>query len=181
MTTKIDTTLSDEEIIELDNFLLDNEERLSVDEAHGYLTAIVVSHRQIPDDDWMDFIWGKPNFIGKDDEARLTELLQRMKLDIAAKLKARKGFEPLVAETEEDGELFVAHEGWCFGFMLAVTNDEEHWSQLPEDKRDLLTPIASLSLLHVEEDTDMEEDDYELLADLLPGSVAGLYTYWEIN
>jgi hypothetical protein len=62
--------------------------------------------------------------------------------------------------------------------MLAVTGDEERWNNLPENEQSLLAPIAKLALLYADENVDMEDDEYEMLTELLPGSVVGLYRYW---
>jgi hypothetical protein len=45
----------------------------------------------------------------------------------------------------------------------------------------LLGPIARLALLHVEDEPEIDEEEYELLVELLPGAVAGLNAYWESN
>jgi len=38
-----------------------------------------------------------------------------------------------------------------------------------------------LALLHVEEEPAIDEEEYEMLAELLPGSVKGLREYWEMT
>lgn len=181
-----DLPLSDDEILELDSFLLagadENSDRLTVDEAHGYLTGIVVGNAPLTADEWMEVIWGNPTFADPKQKERLTTMLLRMREEIAATLRRGQSFEPLVAEVEEGGELLVAFEGWCFGFMLAVSNDEARWSDLSQSARDALAPIADLALLHTEEaTTELDEDDIKLLAALVPGSVVTLYEYWQKN
>jgi len=181
-----DLPLSDEEILELDSFLLagadEQSDRLTVDEAHGYLTGIVVGNAPLSTDEWLEVIWGKPTFTSPDQKERLTSLLLRMREEIAATLRRGQSFEPLVAEVEEDGELLAAFEGWCFGFMLAVSNDEARWSELPASAREALAPIADLALLHTEEaTTDLDDEDIKLLAALVPGSVMTLHDHWQKN
>lgn len=179
-----DLPLSDDEILELDGFLLagadEQADRLTVDEAHGYLTGLVVGNAPISTDEWMEVVWGTPAFANPEQKQRMTSLLLRMREEIAATLRRGQSFEPLVAEVEEGGELMVAFEGWCFGFMLAVSNDEARWSELPQSARDALAPIADLALLHTEEGTtDLDDEDIKLLAALVPGSVVTLYDYWQ--
>ncbi|MCK5640117.1 MAG: UPF0149 family protein, partial [Gammaproteobacteria bacterium] len=74
-----------------------------------------------------------------------------------------------------------AYEGWCFGFMLAVTNEHAVWDELPENEQDLLAPMAKLAMLHIGEESEeeMDEDEYDTWVDLLPGAVASLYGYWD--
>lgn len=184
MSAANDLPLSDDEVLELDGFLLagtnEQAERLTVDEAHGYLTGLVVGNAPVSTEEWMKVIWGKPNFSDTAQQKRMTSLLLRMREEIEATLRRGQSFEPLVAEVEEKGELLVAFEGWCFGFMLAVSNDEARWSELPPSARDALAPIADLALLHTEEaTTDLDEEDIKLLAALVPGSVVTLYDHWQ--
>lgn len=183
MATAQQEPLSDDEVLELDAFLLsaaeEDDDRLTVDEAHGYLTGLAVGHASLSQDEWLEVIWGHPAFASDQQKARLTSLLLRMQEDIAATLRRGQSFEPLVAEVEDDGEILVAFEGWCFGFMLAVSNDEERWGQLSQAGRDALAPIADLAMLHTEVDSDLDEDEVQQLAELVPGSVASLYDYWE--
>jgi yecA family protein len=173
--------LTDEEAIELDEFLLaaeGDEQRLPIDEAHGYLTGLVVDHSSLSTAEWMHAVWGEPAFKDDDEKQHMTDYLLRLHQDIALKLKEDLPFEPLAVEIEDEGETLIAHEGWCFGFMLAVTGDEQRWNNLPDNEQSLLAPIAKLALLYADETVEMEDDEYEMLTELLPGSVVGLYRYW---
>jgi uncharacterized protein len=179
-----DAPLSEDEYVELDAFLFsggDDDERLSVDEAHGFITALIVGHVPLTPEVWLESVWGKPAFADEAERQRMTGLLLRMYREISTTLRAGQSFEPLFVEVEEDGEVVVAHEGWCFGFMLAVSGDEERWDRLPKYEQSLLGPIARIALLHVEEEPEIDEEEYEMLVELLPGAVAGLHAYWESN
>ena len=174
--------LTDEEIVELDEFLLaaeEDEQRLPIDEAHGYLTGLIVGHASLSMEEAMHAVWGEPAFKDEHEKQYMTDCLVRLYQDISLKLKEGGAFESLAVEIEDEGETLVAYEGWCFGFMLAVTGDEERWSGLPENEQSLLSPIAKLALLYADEKVDMEDDEYEMLTELLPGSVVGLYDYWQ--
>jgi len=173
--------LTDDEFIELDEFLLSDENCLPIDEAHGFITSLIVSHVPINQSDWMELIWGQPVFADEDEKQRMSELMLRLYHDIAAALKTGQPFDPLVIEIEEDGETLETHQGWCFGFMLAISQDEERWNQLPQDEHVLLSPIAKLAIQHDDDELDMDDEEYQMLIDLLPGSVVGLYQYWELN
>lgn len=185
MTDMLNTPLSDDELIELDEFLLsagdDDDDRLTVDEAHGYIASFAVKGGDaFASDAWMRDVWGQPEFATEADQERLSNYLVRMRNDILAMLKNGKRFEPLVADLEEeDGETFTSYEGWCFGFMLAVSKAEESWGNLEKAEEDLLVPIAKLAMMYVKDDMDIDEDEYETLVDLIPGSVVGLYQYWQ--
>jgi uncharacterized protein len=172
MTTN-NTPLNDAELAELDEYLFgEDDERLAIDEAHGYFTALIVSHSELDDEAVLAAVLGRAGA-----PARIHELLLRMYAEIATGLKAGTPFEPMVIEEEENGESFEVYEGWCYGFMLAVSDHEEVWQALPKEMRDLLEPIATLSLLR-EEEFDMDDEEYAGWVGLLPGSVSGLYAGW---
>lgn len=173
--------LTEDDLAALDVFLLSDacdDNTLSIDEAHGYLTALLVGPETVPEAEWMGEVWGEPRFDTPADEEHLTGLLRRMHDDIADGLAKGLTFEPLIVEEEEEGELFATYEGWCFGFMLGVERNEREWQPLPKDEQALLAPMAQLALLGSEEDSDMDEEEYESWVELIPGAVTGLYQYW---
>jgi uncharacterized protein len=181
MTDQRNVPLSDDEFVELDDFLLqgEQEERLPVDMAHGYITALRVGHIDVTDDEWMGAVWGEPEFADDAEQQRMTNLLLRLHDEIVNSLESGEPFEPLLVEIEENGESYEACEGWCYGFMLGISRDEAQWESLPEHERNLLMPIARLALFYAEEEEDLDDDEYIGLAELLPGAVAGLYAYWD--
>ena len=181
MSTDLDTPLNETELAELDEFLLSDacdEDALSIDEAHGYLTALAVTPEPPADDEWQTGIWGQPTFADEGEKQRMTSLLQRLYNDLVSTLEARRDFEPLIIETEEGGEIMEAYEGWCFGFMLGVEQQQELWEELPQNEQNLVAPMAQLALLYSDEETDMDDDEYDDWVELLPGAVMGLYAYW---
>lgn len=168
--TEANTALTADELVELDEFLLDEDgECLAIDEAHGYLTALIVSNTEIETAAMLEAILGE----AKSPE-KISQLLLRMYQEIASDLKSGKPFEPMVIEEEEDGETFEVYEGWCYGFMMAVSEYEEEWAELSKDGRSLLEPIATLALLR-EEELDIDDEEYSGWVGLLAGSVSGLY------
>lgn len=181
MTDQRHVPLSEEEFIELDNFLLlgeEDNERLPVDILHGYLTALQVGHTGTSQAEWMAEVWGEPQFANAAEQHHMTSLLLRLHDEIVDTLDSAEPFEPLLVELEEDGEVYEACEGWCYGFMLGVSQDEARWDSLPEHERDLLMPIARLALFYAEEEEELDDDEYVTLTELLPGAVASLYAYW---
>lgn len=173
--------MTEEEINELDTFLLSDacaEETLSIEEAHGYLTAIIVTSRQTDKDKWMPVIWGRPLFRDEEQRHRLEGLLGSMYSEIATTLQCREPFEPMVVEMEEEGELVESYEGWCYGFMLAVEQDQTQWKELSKSSQGLLAPMAQLALLADNEEQEMGEDEYSQWVELIPGAVMGLYDLW---
>lgn len=183
MSNETANTLSEDNLAELDDFLLSEQcdaDTLSVDEAHGYLTALIVGPEEPEQAHWMKAIWGEPQFTDDAQREAMQGLLLGMHDEIADTLAKRLPFEPLAVEEEEEGEgeVFVIYEGWCYGFMLGVNEAEEEWASIPEDEQGLLAPMAQLALLNDEEEADMDEAEYESWVELLPGAVVGLYGYW---
>jgi len=71
-----------------------------------------------------------------------------------------------------------SHEGWCFGFMHGVERASERWVKLDKNGEALLSPIAQLALLESEEEPEMDEDEYNMWVELIPGAVLGLRDYF---
>jgi len=182
MPSQIEAQLTDDEFSELDSFLLaadEGEDRLTVDEAHGYLTALTVGPEMTACDEWLEAVWGSPLFSDVESEARMRGYLIRMQQEIATALTSETIFEPMMLEEIDGDEVLESYEGWCFGFMLGVASQTDHWEQLPKAEQTLLAPIAKLALLHDdEEENDMEDEEYDAWIEMLPGSVVGLYNYW---
>lgn len=173
--------LTDDELTELDTLLLsDEDDRLPIDESHGFMTALLVGRTNVSDAVLIEEICGDAQFEDENRRQRITELLLKMRDEIATTLQSTAPFEPLVIEEEEDGELFEAYEGWCFGFMLGVANQSEQWDNITQEQEDLLAPIAQLALIHTEEneEDEIDEEEYALCVELLPGAVNSLYASW---
>lgn len=182
MSDTTNTALSEEAYTELDSFLLSDacdDETLTVDEAHGLLTALIIAPEPTETEVWLETVWGEPDFADKAEALAMTELMLRLYEEIETSLQKRHDFEPLAVEVEEDEEVIVAYEGWCYGFMLGVEMQEAVWEALPEDEQNLLAPIAKLALLSTDEEQEqeMEDDEYAAWVELLPGAVMGLYAY----
>ncbi len=168
--------LNEDELIQLDELLIDcaHDDSLAIDEAHGYFTALLVAHIDIDDCSIVEAVLGQA---AGDDKATLVSLLTRMYHDLTAELKTEKNFEPMVIEEEENGESFEQYEGWCFGFMLGMTDQEQRWSDLSKEAKNLVEPIATLALMR-EEELNMDDEEYSGWVELLPGSVDSLYHYF---
>jgi len=169
-------TLSEDELTQLDIMLSSNEtDTLAIDEAHGYSTALLVRQQTINDPEWLEAILGDH----KDTNDEVSTLLKRMRDEIQSSIELEQRFEPMIIEEEIDDELFESYEGWCFGFMLGVTQHQSLWETLPNNKEDLLAPIAQLALLYSDEELDINEDEYADCVELIPGAVTKLYDFWK--
>jgi len=167
------TQLNEDELAQLDELLFEhsNDDSLAIDEAHGYFTALAVAGVEASDAELVEAVLGQAAGEGK---GQLVDLLLRMWHGIEDELQSGQPFEPMVIEEEEEGDSFEVYEGWCFGFMLAVTDHEQVWDALGKESGNLIEPIATLALLR-EEELDMDDEEYSGWVELLPGSVDGLY------
>ncbi len=172
-------SLSDDELTELDVFLNSaacDEDTLGIDEAHGYLTALLLSSEgDQPASGWQEAIWGQPRFADDAERVRLTGLLEKLPGDILVALTQRTPFEPLVVESEEEGVVYESYEGWCFGFMLGLEQQWDVWQNQPDEVQELIIPIAQLALLWDEDAEEMGEEEYDQWVELIPGAVAELF------
>ena len=170
--------LSEDELTELDGFLFQEDEhtdRLALDEAHGFTTAVLIGAPDMAEADWMALVWGEsPEFEDEAQQQRLTELMSKMRKEIQQNLNSSEPFEPLSVEEELEGESFENFEGWCFGFMLGLSHLEQAW-KMGDKEEELVAPIATLAMLYNEEEEDIDDEDYEHCIELLPGAVTELY------
>jgi len=171
--------MTDDEYSRLDEILMQNiDECLSIDEAHGFLSGIAVSQIELSNDECVEGICGDSKF---DEKSRqeVSVLVLNMYSDIKSMLHGSEPFDILFIETEEQGEIVEVFEGWCQGFMLAISQEQQLWDSLENTEQSILSPIAKLALLISDESLEMEDDEYDMLVELLPGAVMGLNSYFK--
>ena len=132
--------LSDEEIEELDDFLLDAQgidESMNVSMLDGFLTALICAPKLILPREWMRWVWdtehGKdsPNFSSEDEAGRILSMLMRHMNDITRTLsQAPEYYEPLLLENINNGNPIPILDEWCMGFVKGMSLDEEGWSDI---------------------------------------------------
>ncbi|MFV1982967.1 MAG: YecA family protein [Thiohalomonadales bacterium] len=171
--------MTDNDYSRLDEILMDNIENcLSLDEAHGFLSAMLVSQFALSSEECVESICGDSDF-ENNIRKEVSSLILNMYTDIQTMLNTHQVFDILFIETEEEGELVEVYEGWCHGFMLAVCQEPKLWDSLAKNEQSILSPIAKLALLISDETLEIEDDEYDMLIELLPGAVMGLYSYFE--
>lgn len=171
--------MTDNDYIRLDEILMDNIDNcLSIDEAHGFLTAMLVSQIKLSSEDCVESICGDSNFEDKM-MLEVSLLILSMYSNVQEMLDKNQPFDILLIETEEEGEIVEVFEGWCHGFMLAVSQESTIWDSLEKNEQSILSPIAKLALLISDEELEMEGDEYDMLIELLPGAVMGLNSYFK--
>jgi uncharacterized protein len=132
--------LSDEEIEELDDFLLDAEgidESMNVSMLDGFLTALICAPKLILPSEWMRWVWDtehgndSPKFSSEDEAGRILSMLMRHMNDITRTLsQAPEYYEPLLLENINHGNPIPILDEWCMGFVKGMSLDEEGWSDI---------------------------------------------------
>lgn len=143
--------LSEEEIQELDRFLLDAEgieESMDIAALDGFLTAIVCGPKTVMPSEWMRWVWDmergedSPEFESQAQAQRILEFLMRHMNDIAQTLQQDpEQYEPLLMENPNDGDPIPIIDEWCSGFMKGVGFDREGWLPVIVGKPDWLSTI----------------------------------------
>lgn len=161
-----DIPLSDDEIEELDRFLIDELDTIDISTLDGFFTALLCGPRTIMPDEWMPWIWdpenGKepPDFKDEREARRIMDLLTRHMNDIASTLyTAPEAYQPLLMEYFDDEKKASAlslHE-WSWGFMMGIDLDREGWQPL-FDRHSEWTHIL-FEVLDLRDDPDARDEE----------------------
>lgn len=188
--------LDDEELDELDNFLLDrgydepeeafadavDEGTLNISELDGFFTAIVSGPVPVMPSRWLPALWGdvQPRWETEKAYERVVSLLTRHMNGIVNSLMDPEfEFEPLFLEREVDGKLYTIVDEWCVGYLRGVELAQAQWSEGEEELADYLAPI----LLFADEEgwetlKALSLDETVALQQEIPPAVRAIHTYW---
>lgn len=184
--------LSQEEMDELDNFLISDitsDETMMLDTLDGYLTAIVSGPVTLALNDWLPGIWGsseehKPRFESMKQAENILQLILRHMNGIILMLQDDpEGFEPVLSAFKYRNREYMDGEGWAYGYIQGLELCREQWQPFFDDpnNREILKPIH---LLGFDEITPEEElltqtpKQREKLTKQIPTCVAQIYRYW---
>lgn len=191
MTTPF-SALSDEELHELDNFLLfevDCDESMTLDTLDGYLHAIAIGPTTLHPRQWMPGIWGEGDSIMPPVESmeklnRILELIMRLFNSIIAGLEGLpREICPLWGAHKYRGKEYDDAEGWAFGFCDGVKLCASEWRPLLETPQGQAwyRPLGLLG----EDDFVPEQDALTKtpamrakLALQIPEAVVAMYEHW---
>jgi uncharacterized protein len=184
--------LSDDELDELDNFLLyesNCEEGMTLDTLDGYLHATAIGPVTVMPRQWMPGIWGEGNNMMPPVQSieklnRILELIMRLFNSIIAGLEDQpREISPLWDIREFRGKEYDDAEGWAFGFAEGVKLCKPEWQtllQTPEGQA-WYRPIGLLG----EDDFDVDQDALtktpamrSKLALQIPAAVVAMYEHW---
>lgn len=183
--------LTDDEIKEIDQFLLDAEgieESMGISTLDGFLTAIVCGPKTIMPGEWMRWVWDMergedaPEFKDLSQAQRILGFLVRHMNDIAQTLtREPEQYEPLLMENPNGGDPIPILDEWCSGFMKGVQLDSEGWLPVIAGKPDWMSTIL---LYGTEEGWDalkkknLSLDEHKALAEGLAGTVRKIHALW---
>ncbi|HYC53506.1 MAG TPA: YecA family protein [Candidatus Binatia bacterium] len=191
---------TDDELFSLAGFLAQRpcaRRAMSLEEVHGFLTALHCVPGPLPPLVWLPVIFG-----GDVEKAtgatgsHMVGVVMRLSNEIARALfdsSNQESFEPLIAFPGTCERVSAA--GWCDGYLTGLDLKARAWIEhIEEDSamRRVLCPIVALSsrfqkvldTLELEdegEDEDREIDEEEELEAMLPTAVLAAYTYWRIG
>jgi len=188
MNADLNIPLSDDELDELDRFLMSdatNEESMDIAMLDGFLTALAIGPNTLPPSRWMPVIWGGEMVWESEAQAkRMMSLVFRHANDILFTLRSYPDdFEPLLYEREHEGKKIPIIDEWCIGFVQGMALDEEAWRPLldSEEGEDMVFPIM---LYGTEAGWEQLRDDpalenrHEEFAAALGDSVIAIMDWW---
>ncbi|HEY4368653.1 MAG TPA: UPF0149 family protein [Steroidobacteraceae bacterium] len=197
MKKSLSEPLDDEELAQLDEFLLNriddeasdrivaaggDEGIIDVSELDGFLTALVSSPNVIVPSRWLPAMWGaaEPIWESADQFQEIFGLIVRHQNSIAATLlHDPEAFEPMFGEREVEGKIYLIVDEWCHGYMRGVALDAHGWSSSDPDIEELLRPIQLWGTEEGWRRIDaMSDADQAREQNAIPRSVRELHKYW---
>ncbi len=187
--------LSDEEMDELDSFLLSDatsDETMMLDCLDGFLTAIVTGPVMLKPSEWLPRVWGptardEPAFETLAQAERITGLIMRHLNGIIWSLHHDPdAFEPVfdTAAYPDDPHEYSDGEMWAYGYMTGIDLQRKNWNTFFGEPNSAVV-LRPIYLLGAEEVTPEEEAltetpaQREELSNQIPASVAWIYRFWQ--
>lgn len=188
MNADLNVPLSEEEIEELDDFLMSDathEDAMDISMLDGFLTALAIGPNNLPPSRWMPVIWGGSMTWENESVAkRMMSLVFRHANDILFTLRSYPDeFDPLLYENNHHGEKVPVIDEWCTGFIKGMALDEEAWRPLMEsdEGNDMLFPImlygTEAGWKQLRDDTSLAERHAEFVT-ALGDSVMAIMDWW---
>lgn len=185
--------LSDEEMDELDDFLMSDatsDETMLLDCLDGYLTAIVSSPVLIKPSEWLPGVWGptaedEPDFDSFEQTERIIGLIMRHMNSIIWSLQDHpESFSPVfdIAVYPDHEKEYTDGEMWAYGYMRGINLQRHNWNTFFENpmSAEVIRPIYLLGADDVspeEEELTATPAQREQLSEQIPASVAWIYRF----
>ena len=188
----LETPLSDQEIDQLNRFLLEripeeaeeafDEGVLDISELDGFLTAIISGPRPLAPSEWLPVVWGQfePQWTSAEEsEAIISLVLRHMNGIVTTLTEAPAEFEPIVLEVEEDEATVTSVEEWCLGYMKGVGLAAEAWRQGGKEVMEMLFPIVVFTTSEGRNSlSELDADELATLKRSIPTAVRKVHAFW---
>lgn len=185
--------LSEEELRELDQFLLDldEEEGLTLDALDGFLHAIAIGPETLMPSRWLPKVWGQADGrivlpgLDADQMERVLSLVMRHFNSIVFGFGQRPPFVELLWGTTRYGDMgeFEDAEMWAYGFCEGVNLNRSAWQALLNDPqgKQWYRPIGLLGEDDFSPDQDVltrTPEQRQALAREIEGCLRTIHAYW---
>lgn len=188
MELDIDGPLSEEEIDELESFLMSDitpEDCMDISMLDGFLTALAIGPSTILPSRWLPVVWGGDvAWESPEQFQRMTALIFRYSNELILFLQDDPDeFEPLLYENNFEGQSVQVLDEWCSGFVQGMTLDEAAWQPLLDSDRgeEWLYPIllygTEVGWDELKQNPEVAERHAEF-ALALGESVLAIHAYW---
>lgn len=187
--------LTDEELDELDNFLMSDatsDEIMALDTLDGFLTAIVSGPVMLRPSEWLPKVWGpttkgEPVFDTIAQAERITGLIMRHMNGIIWSLQHDPdAFEPIFNTViyPDSPRKYTDGEMWAYGYVIGINHRRQNWDVFFEqpNSAEILRPIYLLGADDIspeEEELTKTPEQREELSGQIPASVAWIYRFWQ--
>ena len=186
------SALSDEEIEQLDDFLLNRVEDdaytegkdegvIGISELDGLFTALVSGPGTIPPTQWLPAVWGdfEPVWESVQDSEKILGLMLRHMNSIAAMLLEQPDdFEPIFMERVVEDKAYTIVDEWCEGYSLGVDLAAPLWETGGREMTILLTPILAFTSETNWRGHEFDDDELETMQDTIIPNVRLIHAYW---
>ena len=187
--------LNDDEIDQLDQFLLNRIPEDSLDQTSdegifdistldGFFTAIVSGPVTIQPSKWLPSLWGdfEPVWESKAAFSRIFSLLIRhMNLIAMNLMEFPDEFEPLFLERTVNDRVYTIVDEWCDGYRRGMALASDRWDNGDESVATMLVPILAFTEASNWQGHDYPEDELEELQQAIAPSVRAIHAYWLIR
>ena len=183
--------LSDDELQELDHFLLhevEAEETMTLDVMDGYLHAIAIGPTTIYPRQWLPPIWGGQSMVpAMDALERVNHILGLVMRHyngiIAGFDRHPPAISPIWSTLIERGHVYDEAESWCLGFIEGMQLCWKDWQPMLETPQGQKW-FRPIDVLGGEDDSDARMELIKTparrskLAQQIPASILAMHAYW---
>ncbi len=181
----LDQALSEEELIELDDFLADEpieETSMDVSMLDGFLTGIAIGPKLVAPSKWLPWVWdmedgeAEADFMDDAQARRIMFLILRHYNNVTHCFTIDPtSFEPIFWQGDQWG---VAE--WCEGFILGFMFNEDAWTRLAATHPTWFEPVLRFGTDDGIEVTKSKGDVERWMNEIVP-SLVRIHAYWKEN